>query len=299
MDKKFSVENDASYDNSGKPVTKKACIDSADSGRQPVPMDASPRSGRQPVSMDVSPRSGRQPAQGDEPPRGSRRGSLARRLSGGRQMSEAMIVSAFLAFSGGFQDAYTYIVRDHVFANAQTGNIVLMSTHFLAREWGAGIRYLFPVLSFAAGVLCAEQLESRRKNAFRVHWRQAVVLLEILILACVSFIPQQFNTLANMLVSFSCAMQVQAFRKVAGNPYASTMCIGNLQKGTAALSAFLRTKQNAALRRSLYYFGVILIFAIGAGVGGNLSALFGGRIILVSAAVLGAAYLLMELEKYK
>ena len=44
---------------------------------------------------------------------------------------------------------------------------------------------------------------------------------------------------------------------------------------------------------------MILIFAIGAGVGGNLSALFGGRIILVSAAVLGAAYLLMELEKYK
>ena len=99
-------------------------------------------------------------------------------------------------------------------------------------------------------------------------------MLEILILACVSFIPQQFNTLANMMVSFSCAMQVQAFRKVAGNPYASTMCIGNLQKGTAALSAFLRTKQNAA-------------------------PLFGGRIILVSAAVLGAAYLLMELEKYK
>lgn len=273
MDRKFSVEKDASYDNDGQPVNKKACIDSADSGGQPV--------------------------RADEPPLGSRRGKLARRLSGERQMSEAMIVSAFLAFSGGFQDAYTYIVRDHVFANAQTGNIVLMSTHFLAREWGAGIRYLFPVLSFAAGVLCAEQLESHQKNAFRVHWRQAIVLLEILILACVSFIPQQYNTLANMMVSFSCAMQVQAFRKVAGNPYASTMCIGNLQKGTAALSAFLRTKQNAALRRSLYYFGVILIFAIGAGVGGNLSALFGGRIILVSAAVLGAAYLLMELEKYK
>ena len=103
MDKEFSVEKDASYDNDGQPVTMKACIDSADSGGQPV--------------------------RADEPPRGSRRGKLARRLSGERQMSEAMIVSAFLAFSGGFQDAYTYIVRDHVFANAQTGNIVLMSTH--------------------------------------------------------------------------------------------------------------------------------------------------------------------------
>ena len=85
MDRKSSVEKDASYDNDGQPVNKKACIDSADSGGQPV--------------------------RADEPPLGSRRGKLARRLSGERQMSEAMIVSAFLAFSGGFQDAYTYIVR--------------------------------------------------------------------------------------------------------------------------------------------------------------------------------------------
>lgn len=43
-------------------------------------------------------------------------------------MSESLILNLLLAFSGGFQDAYTYIVRDNVFANAQTGNIVLMST---------------------------------------------------------------------------------------------------------------------------------------------------------------------------
>ena len=44
-----------------------------------------------------------------------------------RQMSESFINSVFLAISGGFQDAYTYNVRDEVFSNAQTGNVVLMS----------------------------------------------------------------------------------------------------------------------------------------------------------------------------
>ena len=61
------------------------------------------------------------------------------------QMSEAFVNSAFLALSGGFQDAYTYNVRDEVFSNAQTGNVVLLSQHLLAGDWGLpfGIYFRF------------------------------------------------------------------------------------------------------------------------------------------------------------
>ncbi|MBF4808334.1 MAG: DUF1275 domain-containing protein, partial [Lancefieldella rimae] len=38
------------------------------------------------------------------------------------QMSDSVEVAALLALSGGVMDAYSYLVRDHVFANAQTGN---------------------------------------------------------------------------------------------------------------------------------------------------------------------------------
>ena len=48
-----------------------------------------------------------------------------------KQMSEAFCNSLFLALSGGFQDAYTYNSRGKVFSNAQTGNVVLMSQHFM------------------------------------------------------------------------------------------------------------------------------------------------------------------------
>ena len=34
------------------------------------------------------------------------------------QMSEALLTAAFLSLSGGLQDAYTYIARGEVFANA-------------------------------------------------------------------------------------------------------------------------------------------------------------------------------------
>ena len=37
-----------------------------------------------------------------------------------KQMSETIELGIVLALSGGFMDAYSYMCRDHVFANAQT-----------------------------------------------------------------------------------------------------------------------------------------------------------------------------------
>ena len=50
------------------------------------------------------------------------------------QMSEAFCTAMFLSLSGGLQDVYTYLFRGKVFANAQTGNIVLMAVHAFAGE---------------------------------------------------------------------------------------------------------------------------------------------------------------------
>ena len=158
------------------------------------------------------------------------------------QTSETFRLSALLALSGGFQDAYTYNVRDHVFSNAQTGNMVLMSQYFMMGKWVEALHYLFPVIAFAMGVFVAERIQQKYKYRSRIHWRQIIVALEIAILFLVGFIPVQFNMAATMLVSFSCAMQVQTFRKVHGYGYASTMCIGNLRAGTESLAVYLRDK---------------------------------------------------------
>ena len=222
-----------------------------------------------------------------------------RRLLPKKQMSEAFVNCIFLALSGGFQDAYTYVARDQVFSNAQTGNVVLMSQHFMSGELTEGIRYLLPVLAFALGVFCAERISGRFRMARRLHWRQMILLMEILILFAVGFLPSSLNMAATILVSFSCAMQVQAFRKVDGYSYASTMCIGNLRSGTAALSVYLREKRPEQLRQALYYFGIILFFAVGAGFGGILSSRYGVVTIWVSGALLLVSFVLMSLEKWK
>ena len=215
------------------------------------------------------------------------------------QMSEAFITSVFLALSGGFQDVYTYFTRDGVFSNAQTGNVVLMSQHFMMGEWSEGLRYLFPLLAFAVGVFVAERIQGSFKYARKLHWRQSVLLCEMAILVFVGFLPENLNMAATVLVSFSCAMQVQTFRKVGGYSYASTMCIGNLRSGTAAFSLYLREKRPEQIRQALYYFGIILFFAVGAGIGGNLSVRYGFHVIWISGGLLLISFLLMFLEKIR
>lgn len=46
-----------------------------------------------------------------------------------KQMSESVRLGILLALSGGLMDAYSYIVRDRVFANAQTGNMLLFGVN--------------------------------------------------------------------------------------------------------------------------------------------------------------------------
>lgn len=214
-------------------------------------------------------------------------------------MSEAFINSAFLALSGGFQDAYTYNVREHVFSNAQTGNVVLMSQYIMAGEWGAAIRYLLPLLAFAIGVMMAERIQYSYKYAKKIHWRQGILLIEMCILFVVGFLPEKMNMSAAILVSLACAMQVQSFRKVEGYSYASTMCIGNLRNGMDALSVYIREKRPEQMKRCLYYFGIIFLFAVGAGIGGNFSMKYGIRSIWISCILLLISFCIMHLEQLK
>lgn len=201
-------------------------------------------------------------------------------------MSESFLTAVFLSLSGGLQDAYTYLFRGKVFANAQTGNIVLLSSNIMDGQWDRVLHYLVPLCAFTLGVLVAEEMREHFRDMQRLHWRQLVVLGEGLLLFLVGFLPQEQNLLANAIVSFACAMQVQAFRKVHGYPFASTMCIGSLRSGMDALVAFGHTHDKNALWKSLHYFAIIFIFALGAGIGTQCVGIFGERTIWLSCALL-------------
>lgn len=118
-------------------------------------------------------------------------------------MSESYWVAFLITLSGGLQDVYSYFVRGKVFANAQTGNIIFLSVAAAEGDLGGFIHYLVPLLFFVSGIFIAQMIRLRFQYR-KLHWRQWILLLEILLLACVPFIEN--NLLANGLISMSCAM---------------------------------------------------------------------------------------------
>lgn len=209
------------------------------------------------------------------------------------QPSESMLAISFLSLSGGLQDAYTYIERAGVFANAQTGNIVLLSASILEGNGEKIFRYLIPLIFFSLGVMAAEMIRTHFRDVGRFSWQQAVLICEMCLLFAVGLLPSGITVLANAMVSFACAMQVQTFRKVAGCSFSSTMCIGDLRSGVEALYSWHLTKNRELLLKAVRYFGVILFFAAGAGIGAFAVPYLGVHTIWVSCALLAVCFILI------
>lgn len=210
------------------------------------------------------------------------------------QRSEALLTTLILTLSGGAQDAYSYIIRGGVFANAQTGNIVLLAANAVSGNLAAVPRYLIPLASFSLGILVAELVRLGFKNARKIHWRQLTTSAEAILLFIAAFVPEDRGSMANALISFSCAMQVQAFRKVRGQAYASTMCIGNMRSAMDNCAKLFFFKERKYLDRTCGYLLIILTFCIGAGAGAFLCRHAGRYAIWLSAALMASACLLMN-----
>ena len=183
--------------------------------------------------------------------------------------SQRMRVAYILTVVGGFLDAYTYFERGGVFANAQTGNIVTLG---IALANGARDRYLFylaPICSFVLGLMVAlgikEILERRQIRLVR----RSILLVEMVGLVIVSLIPlgEEWDKLANCIVSFVAAMQYETFTTFRGEAIVTTMSTGNLRKFVDALFMGIVRHDTKRLKRAALYLSIIAAFTFGAFLG--------------------------------
>lgn len=220
------------------------------------------------------------------------------KLIGNIPIHETLYIGLCLAFVGGFLDAYTYLLRGGVFANAQTGNLVLLGIHMAKGVFTDSLVYLAPIFAFLLGVLITELFKRKFTPRKFVEWQHIVVLIEIALLLVIGFLPQAVpNAVVNIAISFVCSMQFNSFRKTSGLPYASTMCTGNLRSAGEFLFTFLETKEKEAGIKALRYFAVILVFLAGAALGTLLCGLLGAASIWVCCGVLAAAFFMMLFGK--
>lgn len=211
------------------------------------------------------------------------------------QRSESFPIGVLLALTGGFLDAYTYVDRGGVFANAQTGNMVLLGIRLSQGAWRQAVFCFVPIVAFAAGVLLAELIQQTYKRSTKLHWRQRTVLLETVILLLVGFVPAgTLDSGVNVAISFVCAMQVESFRKIHGLSYATTMCTGNLRSGTENLFHYCKSGEKKRLWNSLKYYCIIAVFVAGAFWGCLATNVFAEKAVWSACIFLVAAFFLMN-----
>lgn len=211
-----------------------------------------------------------------------------------KQMSETYVVGIILAIVGGYLDAYTYICRGQVFANAQTGNMVLLGIQLAQGNFLRALYYLVPIITFFVGVFFVEFIKAKFKINKTLHWRQIAIAIELILLLGIAFLPQgRYNAIATIVVSFVCSLQAQSFRKFNGNAYASTMCTGNLRSASEHFFRYSSFKNKEELKVTLQYLIVILFFILGAIIGCYLTNVYEVKSVLFSCLGLVVVLLLM------
>ncbi|ASA24714.1 YoaK family protein [Paenibacillus donghaensis] len=226
-----------------------------------------------------------------------RRLSLARLRQVPSISSDSVSLGATLAVVGGFLDAYTFVTRDGIFANAQTGNVVLFGVEAALGQWSQALLHLPPILAFMLGVAVAETLKRPALQSVLREPARAVLLVEIAVLLIVGLLPRHVpDMFVTVAISFVASIQVSAFSRLIKWPYSSTMTTGNLRTATqAAYQAWIARDREAA-ERFLRFATIIASFLAGAFTGTFSSLYLGNRAIWVAAGILLLTLLLYNRE---
>lgn len=214
--------------------------------------------------------------------------------------SDSILLGILLAIVGGFLDAYTFIARGGVFANAQTGNIVLVGIEAFKGNWGQALTQALPISAFIVGVIVAEAINKDSSIFFIPNSKRVVLALEIGILFIVGFIPHTIsNTFVTVAISFATSLQFSSFNKLVDSPYATTMCTGNLRSASQAAYAAFAKKDHKAAVKAICYFTIIVSFLLGAFLGGLLTFSVGIQAVWGAAILLVFSLILLNIDEHR
>jgi uncharacterized membrane protein YoaK (UPF0700 family) len=209
-------------------------------------------------------------------------------------------LGVLLAAAGGFQDAYSFIGLGGVFANAQTGNVVLFGVEAAREHWTEAVRHLPSLLAFVLGVVVAETLDRPRVAAALRHPARMALVLEIVVLVIVGFLPRGVpDSLIVVMIAFTASVQVTTFRTLIIWPYNTAMVTGNLRTAAQAAYAAVADRDPDAVRKTRSFSIIIVSFVIGAFAGGWLTLHVGRHAIWISAGVLVAALCLFVIDEHR
>lgn len=191
-------------------------------------------------------------------------------------------------------DAWVYLAHGHLFANAQTGNVVLFAVHAAAGEVAEAVHFVPSIVAFIAGLLLSRLagawLKARGLNSRNVRLSAECVALFILALV-VGRLP---NEVVTACVGFVAAVQITSLSHIGSASFNTGMTTGNLRGGiSAAVAAWLDPSSKKDRDKAATLGWMCLAFVTGALLGGVATRGIGDGAVFVIIGLVAFAVLVL------
>ncbi|MEP9395640.1 YoaK family protein [Gordonia sp. VNQ95] len=212
--------------------------------------------------------------------------------------STTLRFALLLTCANGFLDAYTFICRGGVFANAQTGNVIFFAIEVSERHWSQAIAHVWPILAFVAGVAVAAHVRAGRLEGVIPYPIRSTIALQAIILLIIGFVPTSApHYAATVPIAFVAAMQIELFRSIGDLNYVSVATTGNLMRFVEAGYGTLIDRNRDSRRPFAVYSVVVVAFALGAMIGAATTQWIDGRAAWIPAGFLAVTLVMFVVDE--
>jgi uncharacterized membrane protein YoaK (UPF0700 family) len=191
-------------------------------------------------------------------------------------------------------DAWVYMDHGHVFANTQTGNVLLFGIHAAAGDFTAAARHLPSIMGFILGLVSSRLTGAWLKKA-ELNSRNVRLTVECFLLVALALIASRLpNAAVTACVGFIAAVQITSLSHIGDVTFNTGTTTGNLLGAFSAAIAVLYDPASKKDRiRAIALGSMCLAFAAGAVLGGFCTLHFGDHTLFIAAGMVGLAILLM------
>ena len=205
-----------------------------------------------------------------------------------RQRVAAIAASSLVTVAGGAMDAWVYLAHGHVFANSQTGNVVLMALSVARDDGQDAANHLPSLMAFIAGLLISRLAGDALRRA-KLNSRDIRLGFECVLLSALGVIAGKLpDQVVTATVGFIAAVQITSLSHIGAWTFNTGMTTGNLRGAASALSKAL-TGSADEWPHAVTMAVLCVAFAAGALAGAWMTPRLAGLTLLPIAALVAAA----------
>ena len=195
--------------------------------------------------------------------------------------------ACILTAGGGSMDAWVYLDHGHVFANAQTGNVVLFSILVATGRYADAMRHVPPMAAFCAGLIASRLAGAwlKRRGANSRNLRLSFEALGLVALGHVA--PHLPDAAVTTAIGFIAAVQITTLSHIGAWSFNTGMTTGNLRGAFSAATAAWLAPADVAKRFQAIALGLLCAsFLAGALAGGTATVRWGDPALLGTATMI-------------